>query len=157
MIEILVPGKDERIEIAHLVLDFNGTLAQDGKIKAGVGELLGRLSRRLSIHILTAGTFGDVEKEVQAFPCELKILSGPDQTAQKGRTVEALGTECTVAIGNGRNDMAMLKKAKLGILVIQEEGAATEALLAADIVCTDIIAALNLLLQPLRLTATLRT
>ncbi len=51
----------------------------------------------------------------------------------------------------------MLEKAKLGILVIQEEGAAPSTLLAADVVCTDIMSALNLLLHPLRLTATLRT
>lgn len=157
MIEVTVPGKDERIEIAHLVLDFNGTLALDGRIKAGVGELLDKLSRQLSIHILTAGTFGNVEKEVQAFPCRLEILSGPGQTAQKGRYVEELGAQRTVAIGNGRNDRDMLEKAGLAILVIQEEGAAAASLLAADVVCTDILSALNLLLQPLRLTATLRT
>jgi len=40
---------------------------------------------------------------------------------------------------------------------MQEEGAATPSLLAADVVCRDIVSALELLLHPLRLTATLRT
>jgi soluble P-type ATPase len=157
MIKINIPGKDETLELSHLMLDFNGTLAVDGRIKPGVGELLGELSRQLRIHIVTAGTFGNVENEVRDIPCVLKVLSGADQSAQKGRYVEELGAESTVAIGNGRNDSAMVKKAQLGILVIQEEGAAVATLLAADVVCTDIISALELLSHPLRLSATLRT
>ncbi|MCX6556722.1 MAG: ATPase P [Candidatus Aminicenantes bacterium] len=156
MIEINIPGKDEILEIKDLVLDFNGTLALDGKIKPRVGELLVELSRQLRIHILTAATFGNVENEIQGIPCTLKILNGSDHTGQKERYVEELGAENTACIGNGRNDRAMLKKARLGIAVIQEEGAATDSLLAADIACSDIVAALQLLLHPLRLTATLR-
>jgi len=157
MIEVNIPGNDETLAIGHLVLDLNGTLALDGRIKAGVAELLAELSRQLQIHIVTAGTFGAVEKEVSAIPCTLKILSDADQTGQKARYVESLGAENTVCIGNGRNDSAMLKGAKLGILVVQEEGAAVTSLMAADILCRDIIDALQLLLHPLRLTATLRT
>jgi soluble P-type ATPase len=157
MKKIAIPGKGETLELEHLVLDFNGTLALDGKIKPGVAALLGELAKDLQVHIVTAGTFGGVEKEVQDIPCLLRILHGADQTGQKARYVEELGTEHTVCIGNGRNDRAMLEGAKLGILVIQEEGAATASLLAADVVCRDIVTALQLLLQPLRLTATLRT
>jgi soluble P-type ATPase len=51
----------------------------------------------------------------------------------------------------------MLKEAILGIAVIQEEGAAVESLVAADIVTRSILDALDLLLRPLRLTATLRS
>jgi soluble P-type ATPase len=157
VIEIRVPGVEETLELKHLVLDFNGTMAVDGRLKPGVGGLLNELSRSLQLHIVTAGTFGGVENEVRDIPCLLKILSGPDQTGQKARYVEELGAEHTAAIGNGRNDAAMLKKARLGILVIQEEGAAASAMLAADVLCTDIRNALGLLLHPLRLTATLRT
>ena len=157
MITVHVPGCDETLRIGQLVLDFNGTLALDGKIKPGVRELLAELSKQLSIHILTAGTFGHVDNEIQGIPCVLKTLTGEGQRAQKARYVEGLGAENTACIGNGRNDSAMLKTAGLGIVVVQEEGAAPESLLAADIVCTDILAALRLLLHPLRLTATLRT
>jgi soluble P-type ATPase len=157
MININIPGKNEALEISHLVLDFNGTLALDGRIKPRVADLLKKLAQQVQVHIVTAGTFGGVENEVRDIPCVLKVLDGPDQTAQKARYVEELGNESTACIGNGCNDRAMLKKAKLGILVIQEEGAAVDSLLAADVVCLDIQTALQLLLFPLRLTATLRT
>ncbi|HEX7502464.1 MAG TPA: ATPase P [Acidobacteriota bacterium] len=157
MITVRIPGREETLELHHLVLDFNGTLALDGKIKPGVADLLQELSRHLQVHIVTAGTFGGVENEVRDIPCVLKILHGGDQTAQKARYVEDLGSEATACIGNGHNDRAMLEKSRLGILTIQEEGAATASLLAADIVCRDILSALQLLLQPLRLAATLRT
>jgi soluble P-type ATPase len=142
MIEISIPGKNETLAIGHLVLDFNGTM---------------ELSARLQVHVVTAGTFGGVANEVRGIPCTLKVLDGADQTGQKARYVEELGAENTACIGNGRNDRAMLERARLGILVIQEEGAAAASLLAADVVCLDILSALRLLLNPLRLTATLRT
>lgn len=157
MINVHIPGSEETLTIGHLVLDFNGTLALDGRIKPGVPGLLKELARQVQVHIVTAGTFGGVENEIRGIPCVLKVLQGADQTGQKARYVEELGPEATAAIGNGRNDAAMLEKAKLGILVVQEEGAACQSLLAADVVCPDILSALQLLLHPLRLTATLRT
>jgi len=47
----------------------------------------------------------------------------------------------------GANDEAMLRLAMLGIAVIGSEGAATSAVLAADIVCGSILDALDLLLD----------
>ena len=61
-----------------------------------------------------------------------------------------------VAVGNGANDAAMLHKASLGIAVLGGEGLALACLTAADIVVPDIGAALDLLLQPRRILATLR-
>ena len=49
----------------------------------------------------------------------------------------------------------MLEAAALGVAVLQEEDAAVEALMAADVVVPHILAALNLLLWPQRLIATL--
>ena len=51
----------------------------------------------------------------------------------------------------------LLKAAALGIAVVQEEGAAAETMMAADVVSPDIVSALNLLVSPLRLVATLRS
>ncbi|MGA8258697.1 MAG: hypothetical protein WB783_00635 [Arenicellales bacterium] len=70
--------------------------------------------------------------------------------------VEKLGGERTAAIGNGRNDRLMLETAALGIATVQAEGAAREAILAAHVVAPGAVEALDLLLHPLRLTATLR-
>jgi soluble P-type ATPase len=50
----------------------------------------------------------------------------------------------------------MLKEAALGIVVILKEGAATDTVASADIVCTDIVSALELLQNQSRLIATLR-
>jgi soluble P-type ATPase len=62
-----------------------------------------------------------------------------------------------VCIGNGHNDRLMLQAAALGIAVLQTEGAAMAAVIAADILAPGIADALDLLLHPLRLAATLRS
>ncbi len=69
---------------------------------------------------------------------------------------EAWAQTRVVAIGNGRNDRMMLDAAALGIAVCGAEGAAAETLEAADIVVGRIVDALDLLLHPKRLVATLR-
>jgi soluble P-type ATPase len=50
----------------------------------------------------------------------------------------------------------MLDSARLGIAVIEAEGGSSDAIAAADIVMRDIVSALELLLNPKRLIATLR-
>ena len=50
----------------------------------------------------------------------------------------------------------MLAEAALGIAVVGPEGAAAATLAAADVVAPGIFSALDLLANPLRLTATLR-
>lgn len=74
----------------------------------------------------------------------------------KLRLLKRLGPAQVVAIGNGRNDVPMLRQAALGIAVLGPEGAAGDAVRAADILTRDIREALDLLLQPLRLKATYR-
>jgi soluble P-type ATPase len=51
----------------------------------------------------------------------------------------------------------MLSTSRLGMAVVLAEGASAVSLNAADVVCTDIVQALELLMNPLRLTATLRS
>jgi P-type E1-E2 ATPase len=156
MLETSIPGY-KTLLLSHLVLDYNGTIAFDGRLMAGVRERLEELSKRVSIHILTADTFGSVEKEMTAIPCNVVVIGKESQTQAKADYVRKLGLQKTVSVGNGRNDALMLKEAVLGIAVIQEEGACVETLVAADIVTRSILDALDLLLHPLRLTATLRS
>jgi soluble P-type ATPase len=156
MIEITVPG-DKNIRLEHLVLDHNGTLAVDGILIEGVRECLKDLSRSLSIHVVTADTFGKAGSQLAGIFCELTVLPAGNQTQAKREFVKRLGSDRTVCIGNGRNDGLMLKEAVLGIAVILTEGAAVETVVAADVVCTSINAALELLKNPLRLAATLRS
>ncbi|MFQ5659406.1 MAG: HAD family hydrolase [Gammaproteobacteria bacterium] len=156
MLEIAVPGY-KTLCFEHLVLDYNGTLACDGKLIKGVEDRLASLSDQLKIHILTADTFGEARSGLDRVVCELSILHAGEQDRAKLDYIQALNPDITVCVGNGRNDRLMLKQASLGIAVILAEGAAMETLDTADIVCTDICSALDLLLNPLRLIATLRS
>ncbi len=64
--------------------------------------------------------------------------------------------EQVVAIGQGANDAGMLSEAVIGIAVNSQEGLATEAIQAADLVLPDIHSALGMLENPMRLVASLR-
>lgn len=155
MIEIKIPGGDDLL-LSHLVVDYNGTLAEDGLLLPHVAEIMTEISGRLHIHVITADTFGTVRKEIGNLPCKVVVLSEESQDQGKLDYILGLGKAGVAAIGNGRNDALMLKAAALGIAVIQEEGAWPGSLLAADVVCRDIVAALELLSRPSRLRATLR-
>jgi soluble P-type ATPase len=154
--EITIPGYG-RLHLEHLVMDYNGTLAVDGRLVDGVCEALTALSEELTLHVLTADTFGKAAFGLEGVPCKLSLLPDDDQHNRKRDYVVSLGAERTVSIGNGRNDQLMLKASALGIAVMLVEGIAAETLLASDVVCTSIIDALDLLRNPLRLTATLRS
>ena len=141
------------VDLRELVLDFTGTLACDGKLLPGVAERLRALAQHLRISVMTADTFGTATASLAGLPLTLtRIETGAD----KKRLVAAMGPEHVVAVGNGVNDVAMLEVARLGIAVIGPEGAATVLVRAADIVVGDIHSALDLLVNPLRIKATLR-
>jgi soluble P-type ATPase len=152
MLSISIPGFGD-LQLQYLVLDYNGTLAVDGELIEGVADRLQALAKDLQIHVVTADTFGKAESGLTGLPCELVVLPTEKQDFGKLAYVRRLGQQHTVCIGNGR---LMLKEAALAVAVIQQEGAAAETLLAADVVCPDIRSALSLLSHPLRLTATLR-
>jgi P-type E1-E2 ATPase len=156
MIEVVIPG-DGRLRLSFLVLDYNGTLACNGALLDGVAERLIALSKSLSIHVVTADTFGTVEAALRSLPCTVRILPQTGQNHAKMAYVSQLGRNETVCIGNGRNDRLMLQVAALGIAVVGPECAAVDALQAADVVAPSIRSALDLLLNPLRLVATLRS
>jgi soluble P-type ATPase len=156
MIEIKIPGYGE-LHLENLVLDYNGTIAFDGHLIEGIGEALNALSDHLDLHVLTADTFGTVRSKLSSIPCRLHVIPRRNEVRAKLEYVKALKPVHTVCIGNGRNDRLMLKETVLGIAVVQAEGAAVEALLSADIVCNNIIHALELLIFPSRLIATLRS
>lgn len=150
-----VPGYGE-LEVAHLVCDFNGTLALDGRLIDGVQQALNRLARQLSVHVITADTHGSVREQLKGVDCEIVVIGQEDQARDKRDFARSLNSETVVALGNGRNDEAMLQEAGLGICLVLEEGAFTRSLLAADVVCRSVVDALALLENPNRLIATLR-
>ena len=155
MFDLTIPGFG-RLEITDAVCDYNGTLAADGLLIEGVHERIQRLSGELRIHVVTADTFGSAARQLQRLPCALVILDAGNQAEAKRDFVQGVGAAHVVAIGNGRNDRMMLETAALGIAVCGVEGAAAEALQTADIIVGRIVDALDLLLHPKRLLATLR-
>lgn len=155
MISIDIPGY-KKLELQHLVLDFNGTLAIDGKIIEGAKPLLQELSKQLAIHVITADTFGTSQKELAGLDCKLVIINPDAQDLQKDRYVVDLGAKNVIAIGNGQNDALMLWQAGLSIMLMQQEGAFARLINVSHIVCHTITDALNLILNPVRIIATLR-
>ncbi|WP_227763422.1 HAD family hydrolase [Zhaonella formicivorans] len=155
MIKVDIPGKGE-LQLKHLVLDYNGTLACDGNVLPGVKEKLNLLAEQLSVYIITADTFGKCREQCSGIKAEIKILKKPLGAREKEEFVISLGSGNVVAIGNGSNDGLMLAKAALGIIVLGPEGAAVKALQQADVLVKDINDGLDLLLYPKRLVATLR-
>lgn len=156
MISIDIPGF-QKLELVHLVLDYNGTLAVDGELLPGVADLLVSLAPLIKIHVITADTFGLARAELADLPVELTIAPVESQADTKLQFVNGLGAEHVVAIGNGRNDRKMLQAAAIGIALIQREGGSAQAIANADLVCHSVIDALNLLRNPKRLIATLRS
>ena len=155
MIRIAVPGLGE-YEIQHLVLDVNGTLALDGRLLPGVAERLRQLGQVLEIHLVTADTHGQ-QATIDATLGTTAVRITPGyESDQKGRYVRSLGAATVAAIGNGVNDVDMLRSAAVGVAVLGDEGLASTAHQAADILARDIVQALELLLNPARIGATLR-
>jgi len=155
MIEADIPGY-RTFRFRHLVLDVNGTLACDGRLIQGVPALLENLRSKLEIHLVTADTHGKQKTINQTLGLEAVTIPVKDQSSAKLNYIQRLDSETVVAVGNGANDAAMLQGAALGIAVIGPEGTATESVFKADIVTPDIHSALQLLLYPKRLMATLR-
>ena len=150
--KVELPGRGE-VTLSDLVLDFTGTLSRDGALLPGVAQRLGALAQDIRIRVLSADTFGTAESALGGLPLQFhRIRTGWD----KARYIERLGPDQVVAIGNGRNDVAMVKAAAVGIAVQGPEGVAAELLGAADIVTANILDALDLVANPLRLKATLR-
>ena len=149
---IEIPGGDP-IRLEHLVLDINGTLTNRGELIDGVAERLERLAGDLALHIVTADTLGTANALGDRLGVSVTIIrTGADKAA----FVRRIGAWGTVAIGNGRNDGAMLRASRLGIAILGPEGASGLTLGVADVVCRSITDALDLLLDRRALIATIR-
>jgi soluble P-type ATPase len=155
MITVDVPGF-KSFQFHHLVLDVNGTISKDGRLIEGTVSLLEKLREKLEIHLVTADTHGKQKVIDRALSLQAVIIPVENQVKAKLDYIERLDAETVVAVGNGVNDSAMLERAALGIAVIGPEGVAVESLSKAKIVTADIQSALELLLYPNRLKATLR-
>lgn len=157
MLHISIPGGDDLL-LNYLVCDINGTLAVDGRINMPIRERLSTLSAQLQVHLLSADTYGTLQQLVDEFRQAgvsvrmERVMRGEEKAAY----VRMLGPEQVVALGNGINDVSMFQLARLSIAVCGAEGLAQKALQVATLVVPGPEVALDLLLHPRRLTATLR-
>jgi P-type E1-E2 ATPase len=155
MIELNIPGRGV-IQLQHLVCDVNGTLALDGQLIDGIANALLDLGDRLTLHLLTADTHGKQESIDHQLGMQAIRITGGAEGKAKGDYVNKLGRETVAAIGQGANDAEMLRNATIGICLISPEGLAIETVMAADIVADSIHSALEMLVHPMRLVASLR-
>lgn len=155
MLNIQIPGREELV-LSHLILDYNGTIAEDGRIIDGIGPKLEELSKVLNICVITADTHGTAAARCAGLPLTVKTFPTTAVGAIKAAEARALGGG-VVCVGNGFNDIPMSDACDLSICVIGREGCCGALLSHADVVVTSIHDALDLLLKPHRLRATLRT
>ncbi|MGH9806168.1 MAG: HAD family hydrolase, partial [Terriglobia bacterium] len=114
------------------------------------------VSSALQVQIITGDTFGTAREELHGLPVQLFVVPAERQAEAKLELIQRHSAQRVVAFGNGRNDRMMLAEAAFGVGVIGDEGIATEALVASDIVVLHIADAFELLLEPRRLIAGLR-
>ncbi len=115
------------------------------------------LRTRVNVQLLTADTLRILDAITTRLGVAGRRLERElPEAQQKASLVGELGAQNVAAIGNGANDVDMLPEAGLGIAVIGPEAASMATITAADLVTTSIDDALDLLLTPVRLIATLR-
>jgi soluble P-type ATPase len=146
----------KRVKVTDIVCDYNGTIAKDGMLLQEVANIFERLQREFRVHVITADTFGSVQRQLDNFDIKIEILRGDDHTQEKAEYIKSIGAETSIALGNGNNDKEMLKIAQIGIAILGDEGCSRDTMISADIICHDISDALMLFLEPKRLIATLR-
>jgi soluble P-type ATPase len=152
--QIVIPDR-EPLALAHLICDLNGTLGVDGVVTEVVLARLREVAQVLAVHLVTSDTFGTAARIGDALGRTVRVRR-VTTGAEKAAYARMLGPESVVAVGNGANDIPVFTCARLRIAVCGGEGLAAALLLVTDIVAPNTEVALDLLLHPQRLTATLR-
>ena len=147
-----IPGR-EALDLRHALFDVNGTLTNRGALLEDVIPLVAQLASEVSVHLLSADTFGTLATVAADLGATARVVADGEE---KRRVMEELGADHCIAIGNGRNDLPMLRGAALSIAIVGPEGAYGEALGVVDVVCRSAVEALQLLLDERALVATLR-
>ncbi|GBE30387.1 MAG TPA: ATPase P [Bacteroidetes bacterium] len=155
MIQVTIPGWRD-LNIDTVLMDYNGTLAVDGELVEGVAERIKALAEQVEIIVMTADTFGSTPDSLEELPVKLRKISAGSEAMSKRFIVDEFSTLTTAYIGNGANDEKALSSTALGIAVIGTEGVFGPTLMAADLIVTSPLDALDLLLHPKRIVAGLR-
>lgn len=155
MLTIEIPGR-ETLEISHVVLDYNGTVAVDGALLPGLAERIAALKESVTVTVLTADTYGTVRAQCEPLGIAVETFPRAGAAQCKEEIVRGLsgGAAC---VGNGFNDIQMFDAAALSIAVLEKEGLCAALLAHADVLVSSPLDALDLLLRPKHLCATLRS
>src|SRR5260221_13377533 len=92
MIELNIPSRSV-LRLAHVVLDVNGTIAKDGRLLDKVARPLTGLRDRLSIHLLTADTYGKQDNIDLMLGMRATRIKPGDEGQQKAEYVRHLAAE----------------------------------------------------------------
>lgn len=154
--DIKIPGKG-LLQIENLLLDYNGTIACDGKIIPGVKNKIKVIEKLgIAVHVLTADTHGTVRRECDGMSVNIQVFDTASAGYSKKEIAKKLGHESCACIGNGFNDGMMFETCALSIVVVGQEGCSVKALTKADLACKTIDDAFDLILNPTRVVAGLR-
>ncbi len=153
--KIEIPGY-RKLDITTLLLDYNGTIAVDGRIREEVKERLRKLSEMLDICILTADTHGTAREQCRELNVTVHTFPVGNAMDHKREVTDRIGGEHCACMGNGRNDVKMFEAAALSVGIMDREGAYGGLLKVADLCVTSAEDGLDLLLYPKRLIAGLR-
>ena len=154
MIKVEIPGRG-MFNFENAVFDYNGTIAVDGDVNSETEKNIKKLGELLNIYILTADTYGTVNKKCGHLPAEIKVFPGDEASKHKKEIVENLKGQ-TICFGNGFNDIEMFKSADLSVCIIDEEGCCGKIIAHSDIVVKSINDGFNLLFRTNRIKADLR-
>ena len=159
-INIEIPGFGP-LTIRTIVSDYSGTLSRGGKLSAGVRERLMRLAELVDIHILTSDTFGTARSELAHLAVQIEILGQERHDVQKEQFVHnRCDARHVAAFGNGSNDRLLLKAVRdaggVAVAVDNGEGCAVKTMANANLFIHGAVNALDLLLEPNRVKASLR-
>lgn len=155
MLKIDIPGRDA-LRLENLLLDYNGTIARDGHLLPELLKRLQELQEKLNVLVLTADTYGTVRAEVEPWGLQVETFPQAEAAAAKAAVLRGLNGQ-TVCLGNGYNDCEMCAAADLAIGVLEAEGLAAALVAHCDVISRSAAEALDLLVYPDRLRATLRT
>jgi len=152
---IEIPGY-KTLDLKYLLLDYNGTIAIDGQLSETVKELIREIAKELDVFVLTADTHGTAAAACEGLPVTLKTFPSDNAMMCKLEIADSLNPSHCCAIGNGRNDTLMCSSCELSICILGKEGCYSKLMEHTHVTVKSIENALELLLKPKRLIATLR-
>lgn len=148
-----IPGRG-KLELKTIILDLNGTISVGGSLVKGIDERLGHLKELgYKIVLFTGNTRNDADGLAQQLGIDWRQATSAQAKADIAHEFEP---ETCVSIGNGRIDLELMKVVELRIVTLQAEGVHLETMMNSDIVVPSIKDALDILIDPDRLVATLR-